>query len=238
MKCLCCLPLLALLLSCSANYYKQGRTFLRSKSYAEAYTAFDKYVKANPDIPRAYLNRAYTAWLTGNKEQAYRDIEKLLQLDSMNVLALCNRGFIRQELGRTEQALADYNKAISIDRKSADAYLNRAYLWLEKGMKDNAMKDVEAALKYGRFSEQNFGCARGWHYYFRGVARMKKQEYEGAILYFTNAIKADSLNGRAFYERGVANKAVNDKKAACEDLGRARQLGVAIDKNMLPVNCN
>ena len=238
MRSLCSLLLLMLLLSCAPNYYKMGRVLLKQRSYEQSYNAFDKYVQANPDIPRAYLNRAYTAWLSGKKEQAYKDIEKLLQLDSMNVVALCNRGFMKQQLGRSEQALADYNRALSINKKSADAYLNRAYLWLEQGKKDDAMKDIEAALKYGRFTEQNFGCAGGLHYYFRGVARMKKQEYEGAILYLTNAIRADSLNGRAFYERGIAHKAVNDKKAACEDMKKARELGIQVSNEMLPANCN
>jgi tetratricopeptide (TPR) repeat protein len=234
----CCLLLLGLLFSCSPNYYREGRTLLKRKSYAEAYAVFDNYVKANPDMPRAYLNRAYTAWLNGNKEQAYRDTEKLLQLDSMNVLALCNRGYMKQQLGRMEQALADYNKALAIDRKSADAYLDRASLWLEQGMRDKAMNDIEKALGYGRFSEHNFGCAAGWHFYFRGVARMKKQDFEGAILYLTNAIKADTSNGRAYYERGIAHKAVNDKKAACADLMKAQQMGIKVESYVMPVNCN
>lgn len=230
--------MVVLLFSCSVNYYRQGRTLLKSKSYPEAYTAFDNYVKANPDIPRAWLNRAYTAWLNGNKKQAYQDIEKLLQLDSINVLALCNRGFMKQRANQPEQALDDYNKALSIDRKSADAYLNRAYLRLEQGMKDDAMNDMEKALRYGRFSELNFACAGGLHYYFRGIARMKKQEYEGAILYFTNAIKADPANGRAYYGRGIAHKAVNDKRSACSDLQKARELGIKVSDEKLPYNCN
>lgn len=232
------LPLLALLLSCSVNHYRQGRTLLRQKNYSEAYTAFDHYVKSNPDIPRAWLNRAYTAWLMGNKDQAYRDIEKLLQLDSVNVLALCNRGFMDQKAGRIEQALKYYNKALSIDRKSADAYLNRASLHLEQGRRDDAMNDMKKALKYGRFSEHNFSCTRGMHYYFRGIARMQKQEYEGAILYFTRAIKTDPLNGRAYYERGLAHGAINDKRSACADLQKARELGISVGDEKLAFNCD
>lgn len=219
------------------KHFRQGNALIKKREYQKAYNELDRYVASNPTMPRAYLRRGYAAWLNGNTLQAYKDIEKVLQLDSLNTLALCNRGFMKQQLGRTQQALADYEKALSIDKHNTDTYLVRAALYYEQGMKEKALEDIAMAMKYGRFSDGNFACAKGMHYYFRGVSRMKKQEYEGAIVYFTSAISADSLNGRAYYERGLALKAVNDKKGACADLLKARSLGVKVDDALFPLNC-
>jgi tetratricopeptide (TPR) repeat protein len=233
------LLILTLLIACAdKKYFRQGNAMLKKKDYAGAYAQFDRYVKMNPTMPRAYLKRSYAAWLSGNSIQAYKDIETLLTLDSMSTLGLCNRGYMKQQAGRTEQALYDYNKALAIDRHNADAYLNRASLYFMQGMKENALNDVSKAMEHGRFSAENFAYAKGWNYYYRGVSQMKNKEYEGAIIYFTSAIAADSMNARAYYERGLALKAINNKKGACADLHKAQQMGIPVSGDMFPLNCD
>lgn len=235
-----CIPVLMILAFACADkkHFRQGNAMLKKGEYKRACEAFDKYVYANPLMARAYIKRGYAAFLSGDTLQAYKDIETVLRLDSLNTLALCNRGYMKQQLGRYEQAMADYNKALRIDKRNADNYLNRASLYFEQGMRDKAYEDIAKAMAYGRFSAENFACAKGMHYYLRGISRMKKKEYEGAIIYFTNAIAADPLNGRAYYERGLAMKAVNDKKGACADLLKARSLGIKIENELFPLNCN
>lgn len=211
---------------------------MKKGSYREAYDSFSLYAEANPRMPRAWMLRSQAAYLSGDKTQALKDIERALQLDSMNVLALCNRGFIRQEQGLSSRALSDYAAALAINRKSADAYLCRASLYLAAGEKEKAAADMDAALRYGRFSQGNFACSKGLHYYYRGISRMRKREYEGAIIYFSNSIRSDSANARAYFERGLAYRATNDKKNACTDLLKARELGMAVSDSLLPINCN
>lgn len=239
MKHIIYLVVLLLAFSCAdKKHYRNGNALMKQKRYSEAYDSYSLYAGANPRMPRAWMVRSQAAYLAGDKLQAYKDIERTLQLDSMNVLALCNRGFLKQEMGRTAQALDDYSKALSISRKSADAYLCRASLFLSVGEKDKAAADMDAALNYGRFSPGNFACSKGLHYYYRGIARMKKREYEGAIIYFSNSIRSDSVNARAYFERGLAYRATNDKKNACADLLMARELGIAVNDSLLPLNCN
>jgi tetratricopeptide (TPR) repeat protein len=235
----CWILLIVFAFACAdKKFFRQGNAYLKRKEFGQAHGAFDVYVKTNPTMPRAYIKRGYAAWLMGDTLNAYRDMDKVLQLDSLNTLALCNRAYIKQQLGRTQQALDDYNKALQTDKKNADNYLGRASLYFMQGLKDKASEDIAKAMVYGRFSAENFACVKGMHFYFRGISRMKKKEYEGAIIYFTNAIAADSLNARAYYERGLALKAVNDKKGACADLNKARSLGVKIENELFPINCN
>ena len=65
----------------------------------------------------------------------------------------------------------------------------------------------------------------------RGLQKYNKSDFQGAIAEYDNAIKADSKNAKAYYNRAIANYAGFNVDAAIVDATRAAEINPSIDAN-------
>ena len=135
-------------------------------------------------------------------------------------------------------ALNDYNKAIELNPNYYDAYYNRGVLKynsssLYQDLK-GAISDFSVVIKHNPKDEDA--------YYNRAGAKFLLEDYEGAINDFGKVLEINPRNGDAFFMVAPIKKLIG--KDGCEDIKKARQLGVSFPINevqwdeFFKSNCN
>ena len=75
-------------------------------------------------------------------------------------------------------------------------------------------------------------------YLNKGISKQKLNDYQGAIVEYTKAIKLNSNYAKAYNNRGVLKfYFLKDKLGACEDARKAEKLGFDTS-NLIKVSCN
>ncbi len=106
------------------GYFALGYALNEQKKYGDAITQYDEAIKMNPNHSMAYNNRGYIKFGTGlNINEALRDIDKSIGLDSENASALSSRAEINIQLEKYTEAIIDLNKAIALRESGLDYYL-------------------------------------------------------------------------------------------------------------------
>jgi tetratricopeptide (TPR) repeat protein len=131
-------------------------------------------------------------------------------------------------------ALADYSEAVRIDKKYSDAFYNRCAVYNLKEDYDRALADCSQAIKFGPSPNATAATgdgrlagdhARSDYYSERGLAYLKKNDYDRAIMDLDNAIRLNPDNGRALKNRGLVYQAKGDTARANADLEMAKLFG-------------
>ena len=73
--------------------------------------------------------------------------------------------------------------------------------------------------------------------YYRGVCKYNTGDYAGALRDFNLNIMADGNDARSLYWRGRSKIALGRKEEACEDLKKARKMGVKEAKEEMKKSC-
>ena len=71
-----------------------------------------------------------------------------------------------------------------------------------------------------------------------GITLMKDEKYSEANLFYSEQIKKDEGNKEAYFNRGVANWAMNDASHACRDWSAVLALGDTATFKLLDKNCH
>jgi len=131
------------------------------------------------DYTNSGLIKSYTAKL----EEALKDYNKAIELNSKNSLALNNRGYTYNLIGDYENAIKDFEEAISLEENFAYALNNRGFAKIKLGRKEEGLKDLEKSMT---LDDTNSYC----HLNF-GVYHYDNGEYEKAFEYYTKARELD-----------------------------------------------
>jgi tetratricopeptide (TPR) repeat protein len=132
-----------------------------------------------------------------------------------------------------DRAFADYSYAIELDPAYADAYYNRCILYNLRDDYDRAVSDCSQSVKLGptpgamtSSGAQPLGDYRTSSDYYseRGLAYLKKKDYDRAIADFDVAVRLYSKNARAINNRGLAYQAKGDTARADADFAAAKQI--------------
>ena len=81
--------------------------------------------KESTEVPIAYLHRGVAFDKLGQFENAIKDYNMAIALNSAYYQAYNNRGVVLEKLGQFENALKDYNMAIALNSSHDQAYNNR-----------------------------------------------------------------------------------------------------------------
>jgi tetratricopeptide (TPR) repeat protein len=145
-----------------------------------------------------------------------------------------NRGAEWESKKDYDHALADYGEAIRIDKKYADAFYDRCIIYNLKEDYDRALVDCSQAIKLGPSPNaiavtggERLGNDRTSSDYYsqRGLAYLKKKNYDLAIVDFDNAIRLYPKNAGTVRNRGLAYEAKGDTARAEADFEAAKQIG-------------
>ncbi len=117
---------------------------------------------------------------------------------------------------RVDRAFQDYTKAIDIDPKSVDALLNRSNIYNKRHDYDRAIADANRAFEGGL---SDYGKRVGHRE--RGYAYQAKGDSDRAIADYTESIRLDASNERAFAARGYVYQIKGDLDRAIADFDQA-----------------
>jgi tetratricopeptide (TPR) repeat protein len=174
-----------------------------------------------------YLKRASYYSALNLYNEAFRDLDMALKLDSANVLAYFIRANARYGLIRLKHSLDTTLNAVTIG-KNPDPMENR------KPDSDSAYDAV--ILDYTKSLSLDTGFAFAW--YNRAIVFSRKGEFRKAADDFTKAIACMPDLAEAHYNRGLLNILLNENLSGCEDLSRAGELGILDAYRVIKRTCN
>ena len=125
------------------------------KNYKKAIEDCNRALELNPSLKEAYGNRSIAYWYLGHKEQAYIDLDRVIELTGgTDAKAYHNKAIYNKDDRKYQEALQYFNKAIALDGSYSFAYYNRAKLFVMMNSAGKACQDFQVALDLGLSSGQ------------------------------------------------------------------------------------
>lgn len=241
-----------------------GLTEAKLKHFDAARIHFDSAIRIEPKEADYWLNRGLIKEVTGDST-AEADYLSALKINSNHVLAKHNlkalkskrqvtsanfeerlsetidadpdilrarieRAQKRFESGNFKGAADDYSAALNLDPDNPE-------VWLGRGLAKEKLNDLKGAFAdYTEAIERREDFLKAW--INRGNVLLKMKRYEDAVEDYTVSMVYNPNNGSAYYNRAIANWHLKKLGEACNDLQRARRLGIAIDSGLEQATCN
>ncbi|HWA33140.1 MAG TPA: tetratricopeptide repeat protein [Cyclobacteriaceae bacterium] len=114
-------------------------------------------------------------------------------------------------------AIKEYDKAISADKNLRDAFFNRGVCYLALKDFKSAMKDFDRTIQI----DPEFVKA----YYSRASVYVSQQKYPESLPDLDKTIDLDPSTPNALTLRGQIRAQTGNKKGACEDFNKAKEIG-------------
>jgi tetratricopeptide (TPR) repeat protein len=131
----------------------------------------------------------------GRFEEAVRQIDRALSINSSVAEVHNNRGNALKELKRFEEALASYDRAVALNPDFAETYYNRANALIELKRPDEALACYDKALALKPYAAGFCG---------RGIVLSRLRRPQEALAEFDRAIALEPNNAEAFNLRANA----------------------------------
>ncbi len=199
------------------SHFIKGKIDFDKGNYQQALSHFSKSIELNKRFTEGYLNRAYTFYKINDFENALNDYELAYQLDPNSSAPLVNMGFIFGLIGENDLAIEYYSKGILVNPKDFNAYYNRGAEFLSQRKYREAISDLTNAYELDKGNTDLL--------FMIAETRTKLKDYQNAFSDYTKILMIDSLNSKAYYERGLISLELKREKAACDDLTKAGNLG-------------
>jgi tetratricopeptide (TPR) repeat protein len=136
--------------------------------------------------------------------------EKTIAVDPTYYIGYYVRALAWADRKEHEKAVKDYTKAIELDPNFADAYYYRGLAWQNQNENNKAIADFDKAIEcYSKTIKINSKDAE--LYLRRGNAWYNKMAFGKAIDDYDIAIELNSDFANAYYCRGLALVAINEK---------------------------
>ena len=207
-------------------YYNLGNHYLKRRNIDKAIYYYSESILFNKDYipPRYMLAQLYE--LTGKRESAVREYERILKIEmgwQKNVLNnnlfgkecykrffsaknAFNKGFLYEKRGDLKRAMLEYDKAVELQPNFARAYYRRALIHCRSGNFRKAEKEFKKAILMKPQAELLKG-ARGDVFFRLGMFEQAYRIYESLSEALpVNIVIKDYLGG-IFLERGEYEKA-------------------------------
>ncbi len=153
--------------------------------------------------------------------QAIIDCNHVINLAPDNREAYLLRGLAHYRQGDAPAAIADYNRAIALDPVDFRAYYNRGLARTGEGKYSDAITDYNLALGQIPTTTSLFLAEI---YNDRGLAHLLLQNYPAAMLDFNRAIRLNTNDYRAYFNRGCAEGRNGDHLGAIHNFSQVIKL--------------
>jgi RNA polymerase-associated protein CTR9 len=190
-----------------------------SKEYSKSLSLYAKILKHNPNAPpNIRLGLAYCHYKLGNKEIAYKALQRVLALDPNNADALVSLSILELEKGNTEKYLETLVKAYNADKTHClvNLHLSKHYFY---------KKDYEKSIKLAEFSLNriregdklmpDISKLRSESYFTLGQCYHAQGDYENAFRHYTQAVRLEPGFILAQYYLGQMYLYQKDINKAC-----------------------
>jgi len=217
--------------------------------YDEAINLYNKSIKADEKLTRAYLNRGIALDQMNKFEEALKDFDKALSLcpakDKYRQEFYYNRGMCLHRLNRFKDAIKDYDEALKLHQDASYNFMRgRSYRALTNF--DKAISDFDTAAAHTEGDERASSLFhRGLTYRDMGKTDKALSDFSASIMAFElgyDGKDAMQLKGSkhnlpaAYFERGNLYKKIGKKELASADLKKADEFKYRPDsEHRLPV---
>ncbi|MDJ0735638.1 MAG: tetratricopeptide repeat protein [Nostocaceae cyanobacterium] len=201
------LPAPAHSLSTSSNQvtakeiFQMGVKTMQQGNYSQAITYFTQVIQQQRNFAGAYSNRCLAHLQLQDYQNAVTDCTAAIDFFPGNPEAYLNRGIAHYRLLEYAEAIADDNQVIALQPRDFRAYYNRGIASAALGNYQQAISDYNLALTQ---IPQKSNYLLGDIYNDRGLAYFELKDLSAAMLNFDMAIRLNSNNYRAYYNRGCA----------------------------------
>jgi tetratricopeptide (TPR) repeat protein len=186
-------------------YYERANALSNLRKYRESIPDYDMAIQYEPNDMNAYVNRASSRTAIQDYSGAVRDYSVLIEKYPKNILYWINRGTTYSESRDYARAIEDLTQALVLDSTMHRARLFRARTYLENSAPALAVQDCSTLLRLN--PQDQYAFANG------GSA-------VSAYLQRDNFI-----NGDVYAIRASARFVMGDTLGACNDAGKAIDLG-------------
>lgn len=183
----------------------------------------DKAISSNPSISRQHFKRGLINEEMEKFQEAIKDFNNAIRLDSLNYFAYSKKGEIYKELKNFEKAIACQNKSIFMHPTSS-GYLSRADTYLEMSLYDEAIRDCKEAIE--------IDSTNALAYHNLAGILIEIAEYEQALKTYDKAlslatgesISEKQLKATIYGARGLCYFKIGKISEACNDWNAAFSL--------------
>lgn len=193
-------------------YYFRGRSYYERKEFKNAIADFGESLKLDPDFADTWYYRGLSYWRLDDEDRAIADFTQALRLKPKYDEAFYFRGrsyFAKKDY---KAAIRDLTESSKLDPKFADTWLYIGLCHARQGNVDEALVNYNKAIAV----KDDHGSAR----HNRGVIKMDRGDYDGAIEDLTVAVRtsADEISHNM---RGVAYRNKSEYQLAMSDFNEA-----------------
>ena len=204
-------------------WYSRAIAYQKAGMLEKAVKDFLKTEELNPKIMSTETNLADIYVKMKNYKAAEKIYKKVLSNNSKNAHAWSELGIIQAKHKHYMAAIESFTNVLNIQSDSAQSannygvWYSRALAYQRMGMLVKAIDDYKKALE---LNPECLNCMERL-----ASAYMKTKNYQKAKEVFTIAINFYPDNAHFYYERGLLNIQVGQKKSGCVDLNKSVELG-------------
>jgi tetratricopeptide (TPR) repeat protein len=124
-----------------------GHKFFFHKYYDEALFAYNRAIKAAPELGEAYYHRGCVHVAKGEKDRALADFEKAIELEPSLSGAFLQRGKLLADQNLLDEAIADFEAVQNLRPNDPESILYRGFCAARRGNRDAAVSDFQRVLR-------------------------------------------------------------------------------------------
>jgi tetratricopeptide (TPR) repeat protein len=217
------------------QYFRTGEEFYRSMKYEDAIVQFSRAIEMDPDLDRAYVNRALAYSKVGNHESSAIDFDRALVFNKKDDELYYFSGKEWYLHGNNKLALTRLTQAVELKKNFLEAYQQRAAVYTSLEQYENALDDYLKCLK---INEDAMG------YYRLAQTYEKLNRVEDAELAYLESISRNDRIPETFFALGLLQYNENKLPEASQSIHQMLLLepdnleGILLQSQILSAQAN
>jgi tetratricopeptide (TPR) repeat protein len=174
------------------------------------------YAQQNRPQPEPSLfDQARELYAAGKYDEALVLVNQLLSNNMISAATFDLKGSIYLDKGSADSALANFNAGLLLIPNDPTIYFHRAFAFSVMEMHDESIEDYNMAIKYVSGDSTKYAIIA-----CRGMARIKKRDFQGAYVDYKMSVDFDSANVMAMVTLGTV----------LDNLGRGKEATMYFEK--------
>ena len=211
------------------NSYHAGIEAMKTFQFVKADEYLGKAIEYNSFFFEPILARASLYEFQNKYTEAVSDLTRAIAIRPFRPSLYLKRADIHFKKGCFQESFQDYNMALELSPKYYKAFLGKASLYLTFADFENAEKNLKPALNINPGSTNAIGIQFTIQSVKKnvislcqaGLKSLSDRKYHFAVEHFDKALKLTPNASILLLYRATAYDAINDGKAAIEDISRA-----------------
>ena len=155
----------------------------------------------------------------GQTQQALQLVDQAIKIDPVNSIAFWWQGHFYYMLSDYNKSLIAFTRSLELDPKNSDAAEGKGESLSALSRSDDAISSYSEAIKLDPSNASSFRL--------RGIEKgLVLKKYGAGLADLNKAIQGDDSDQYAYHARAVTKTWLDDFTGACNDIKKAKQLGL------------